>query len=78
MDHKGRAPQVCPTKHGPRAITAYIAARRHMERNLRFDILTLQALGANGREYGDNPTVILPARTMRQDTIDTNQGRRGR
>ena len=50
MDHKGSAPHVCPTTHGPRAITAYIAARRHMERSLRFDSLTLQALGAKGGE----------------------------
>ena len=29
MDNDMRAPQVCPTNRGPRAITAYIAARRH-------------------------------------------------
>ena len=49
-DHKRRAQPVCPTKRGPRTVTAYVAARRHIERSLRFDSLTLQALSAKGGE----------------------------
>ena len=60
MNNKGRAQQVCPPEHGPRAITAYVAARRHMKRSLRFDSLTLQALGAKGGGIRRQPYCHTP------------------